>query len=92
MQANQTFCRIRQDVNWPLFQLTFFLVSYVIPLTLICGLYVCMLVRLWRGARTSAESRRGRRRVTRLVIVVVGVFAICWCPIQVCKIIIKYHL
>ncbi|XP_046821115.1 allatostatin-A receptor-like isoform X4 [Vespa crabro] len=39
--------------------------------------------RLWRGARVSAESRRGRRRVTRLVLVVVGVFAICWCPIQV---------
>lgn len=27
--------------------------------------------------------RRGKRRVTRLVVVVVLVFAICWCPIQV---------
>ncbi|KAK0162249.1 hypothetical protein PV327_008601 [Microctonus hyperodae] len=81
-QVNQTVCRVRRDFYWPKFQLTFFFVSYVIPLTLICVLYVCMLMRLWRGARTSAESRRGRRRVTRLVIVVVGVFAICWCPIQ----------
>ncbi|XP_034935864.1 allatostatin-A receptor-like isoform X2 [Chelonus insularis] len=81
-KPNQTLCRIRSDANWPVFQVTFFLVSYVIPLTLICGLYICMLIRLWRGARTSAESRRGRRRVTRLVIVVVGVFAFCWCPIQ----------
>lgn len=80
---NQTVCRVKTDANWPLFQLTFFLVSYVVPLTLICGLYICMLLRLWRGVRTSAESRRGRRRVTRMVIVVVGVFAICWCPIQV---------
>lgn len=66
-----------------MFQVTFFLTSYIIPLTLICGLYVCMLLRLWRGAHVSAESRRGKRRVTRLVLVVVGVFAICWCPIQV---------
>ncbi|XP_011497767.1 PREDICTED: allatostatin-A receptor-like [Ceratosolen solmsi marchali] len=79
----QTACRILPDANRPLFQVTFFLASYVVPLTLICGLYVCMLLRLWKGVRVSAESRRGRKRVTRLVLVVVGVFAICWCPIQV---------
>lgn len=82
---NFTACRILPQFNWPLFQLTFFLSSYVVPLTLICGLYVCMLLRLWRGSRVSAESRRGRKRVTRLVLVVVGVFAFCWCPIQVKK-------
>ncbi|XP_011308339.1 allatostatin-A receptor isoform X3 [Fopius arisanus] len=75
-------CRILPDVNWPLFQMTFFLLSYVIPLTLTCGLYVFMLIRLWRGVRASAESRRGRKKVTRLVIIVVAVFAICWFPIQ----------
>ncbi|XP_033215459.1 allatostatin-A receptor-like isoform X2 [Belonocnema kinseyi] len=79
---NFTACRILPQFNWPLFQLTFFLSSYVVPLTLICGLYLCMLLRLWRGSRISAESRRGRKRVTRLVLVVVGVFAFCWCPIQ----------
>ncbi|XP_031788172.1 allatostatin-A receptor isoform X1 [Nasonia vitripennis] len=79
----QIACRILPDANWPLFQVSFFLASYVVPLTLICGLYVCMLLRLWKGARVSAESRRGRKRVTRLVLVVVGVFAVSWCPIQV---------
>ncbi|XP_025158143.1 allatostatin-A receptor isoform X3 [Harpegnathos saltator] len=64
-------------------EVSFFLTSYVLPLKLICIFYVCMLIKLWRGARISAESRRGRRRVTRLVLVVVGVFAVCWCPIQV---------
>lgn len=57
--------------------------SYVLPLVLICIFYMSVLIKLWRGARVSAESRRGRRRVTRLVFVVVGVFAACWCPIQV---------
>ncbi|XP_051160884.1 allatostatin-A receptor-like isoform X2 [Leptopilina boulardi] len=79
---NLTACRILQHVNWPLFQVSFFLSSYVVPLTLIIGLYICMLLRLWRGSRISAESRRGRKRVTRLVVVVVGVFAFCWLPIQ----------
>lgn len=81
---NLTACRIlAEQYDWTFFQMSFFLTSYVLPLTLICFFYVCMLVRLWRGARPSAESRRGRRRVTRLVLVVVGVFAVCWCPIQV---------
>ncbi|XP_046408877.1 allatostatin-A receptor-like [Ischnura elegans] len=69
------------------FQVSFFATSYVLPLALICGLYVCMLARLWRGAapggHVSAESRRGRKRVTRMVVVVVAIFAVCWCPIQV---------
>lgn len=81
--GEQKFCRILHEANWPRFQIIFFLFSYLIPLTLISVLYVCMLVRLWRSSRGSAESRRGRRRVTRLVLVVVGVFVICWCPIQV---------
>ncbi|XP_015117383.1 allatostatin-A receptor isoform X1 [Diachasma alloeum] len=79
----QPACRILPDVNRTVFQVTFFLLSYVIPLTLTCALYVFMLIRLWRGARASAESRRGRKKVTRLVIIVVAVFAICWFPIQV---------
>ena len=46
-----------------------------------------MLLRLWRGVapggHVSAESRRGKKRVTRMVVVVVAIFAICWFPIQV---------
>ncbi|XP_076764757.1 allatostatin-A receptor-like [Xylocopa sonorina] len=80
---NQTTCRILPQYNWPMFQIWFFLVSYLVPLMLICFFYICMLIRLWRGDRVSAESRRGRRRVTSLVLVVVSVFAFCWCPIQV---------
>ncbi|XP_076233906.1 allatostatin A receptor 1 [Calliopsis andreniformis] len=80
---NLTACRILPQYDWPFFQMSFFLMSYLLPLMLICFFYICMLVRLWRGPRVSAESRRGRKRVTRLVLVVVGVFAFCWCPIQV---------
>ncbi|XP_077262623.1 allatostatin A receptor 1 isoform X1 [Temnothorax americanus] len=81
---NLTVCRfLNEQYDWTVFQMTFFLTSYVLPLVLICIFYMSMLISLWRSARDSAESRRGRRRATRLVFVVVGVFAVCWCPIQV---------
>ncbi|XP_012225176.1 allatostatin-A receptor-like isoform X2 [Linepithema humile] len=83
LTKNLTACRIIAQYDWTTFQVSFFLTSYVLPLVLICIFYMCMLVRLWRGTRVSAESRRGRKRVTRLVFVVVGVFAACWCPLQV---------
>ena len=81
------------------FQITFFATSYAVPLLLICGLYLRMLMRLWRGAppggRISAESRRGKKRVTRMIIVVVVIFAVCWAPIQtvlVLKSVNLYHI
>ncbi|XP_049799798.1 allatostatin-A receptor-like, partial [Schistocerca nitens] len=71
----------------PRIPISFFLTSYVLPLLLIVSLYLRMLMRLWRagapGGHLSAESRRGKKRVTRMVVVVVAIFAVCWCPIQV---------
>ncbi|XP_020279881.1 allatostatin-A receptor-like isoform X2 [Pseudomyrmex gracilis] len=80
---NLTACRILAQYDWTCFQLVFFMTTYALPLILIIIFYMFMLSKLWRNTRASAESRRGRRRVTRLVFVVVGVFAVCWCPIQV---------
>jgi len=45
-----------------------------------------MLIRLWHsvpGSKVSAESRRGKKRVTRMVVFVVLAFAVCWLPIHV---------
>ncbi|KAH8340299.1 hypothetical protein KR074_007375 [Drosophila pseudoananassae] len=87
--AAGTACVFSTDEEvWSLvgFQVSFFLSSYVAPLTLICFLYMGMLARLWKsapGCKPSAESRKGKRRVTRMVVVVVLAFAICWLPIHV---------
>ncbi|XP_063709469.1 allatostatin-A receptor-like isoform X2 [Culicoides brevitarsis] len=84
-ESNSACIFLYQDYNLVGFQVSFFLSSYVIPLALISMLYVAMLARLWKGApggRVSAESRRGKKRVTRMVVVVVLAFAICWLPIQ----------
>ncbi|XP_067216592.1 allatostatin-A receptor-like isoform X3 [Linepithema humile] len=61
-----------------------YLFQEIEDVTLTKNLTACRIIaQLWRGTRVSAESRRGRKRVTRLVFVVVGVFAACWCPLQV---------
>ena len=67
------------------FQISFFVSGYAIPLVLIIILYLCMLKRLWHpvGNKMSRESLRNKRRVTRLVLVIIIVFAVCWAPIQV---------
>ncbi|XP_055846182.1 allatostatin-A receptor-like isoform X2 [Episyrphus balteatus] len=86
---NYTACVFSTEEGvWSLvgFQVSFFLSSYVAPLTLISFLYMGMLARLWKsapGCKPSAESRKGKRRVTRMVVVVVLAFAICWLPIHV---------
>ncbi|KAG5680235.1 hypothetical protein PVAND_009758 [Polypedilum vanderplanki] len=85
-----------EGYNHPIFQISFFLSSYVVPLTLISVLYVCMLLSLWKGTgtRVSAESRRGKKRVTRMIVAVVLAFAACWLPIHiilVLKSINAYH-
>lgn len=82
-----TACKfIDNGLTFAAFHVIFFLSSYLIPLILISGLYLRMLSRLWRtvvNGQMSAESHRGRKRVTRLVVVVVFAFASLWCPIQV---------
>ncbi|KAL0278608.1 UNVERIFIED_CONTAM: hypothetical protein PYX00_000381 [Menopon gallinae] len=88
---NRSACNFIQDDDHDngkmIFHVIFFATSYAIPLALICGLYLRMLIRLWwgvaPGGRVSAEGRRGRKRVTRMVAIVVAIFAFCWCPIQV---------
>jgi allatostatin A receptor len=78
---------LNDEYEWAVFQISFFVTSFVLPLALICGLYLCILKRLWRGVapggRVSAESRRGKKRVTRMVVIVVVTFGFCWCPIQI---------
>ncbi|XP_022245647.1 allatostatin-A receptor-like [Limulus polyphemus] len=88
-----------EGYNHAAFQISFFLSSYVVPLVLIFALYMLILKRLWfhaaPGGKMSAESHKSKKRVTRMVVIVVLIFAICWFPIQivlVLKSLNKYHL
>lgn len=87
MHKKKTQCMFLQEkYNVKAFQISFFLFGYIIPLSLISFLYVRMLNRLWQGVgvggHISAESLRAKKRVTFMVVIVVVVFAVCWCPIH----------
>ena len=72
------------------------LTSLLIPLFAILGLYVNMLLRLWKGsaalsqgpgptrdARNSGKNQENKKRVTRMIIAVIIVFTVCWMPWQI---------
>ena len=76
----------KHEVN-KLFYATFFVFGYLLPLSLICVLYGFMLKRLLYGVvpggNQRAESIRSKKRVTKMVVIVVVIFALCWLPIQI---------
>ncbi|KAL3877071.1 hypothetical protein ACJMK2_034828 [Sinanodonta woodiana] len=65
----------------------FFVFGYVLPLALVCLLYGLMLKRLLYGivpgGSQRAESIRSKKRVTKMIVIVVVIFALCWLPIQI---------
>lgn len=92
---NLTSCTFTDNklLTWSTFHISMFTSSYLLPLILISGLYLFMLMRLWRSNLTqSKESRRGKRRVTRLVLVVVACFALLWLPIQTILLLKSSHI
>ena len=73
----------------PTYFLFLFLLGYALPLIAISILSTLMVRQLWiveeyrcRGTRTI-ESIQAKRKVTRLVIVIVFVFLVCWLPSHV---------
>lgn len=68
-----------------LMKICVFIFAFVAPLIIISVCYTLMVlrlksVRLFSGSR---EKDRNLRRITRLVLVVVAVFVVCWTPIHI---------
>ena len=66
-----------------------FLATYVIPLVIILYCYAQILVTVWRKTSAGTESAqaqsralRRKRKITRMVFIVVILFALCWLPNQ----------
>lgn len=72
--------------HWePVFGTCVFLFSFLIPVAIISICYSLMVKRL-RNVRIlsgSKEKDRNLRRITRMVLVVVAAFVVCWTPIQI---------
>lgn len=62
-----------------------FIFAFVAPVIIITVCYTLMVLRLKsvRLLSGSREKDRNLRRITRLVLVVVAVFVVCWTPIHI---------
>ncbi|XP_022095426.1 G-protein coupled receptor 54-like [Acanthaster planci] len=67
-----------------------FLGMYIVPLICIMFCYTQILIQIWRktsGGTESAQAHtralRRKRKITRMVFIVVVLFAFCWAPIQI---------
>uniref|UniRef100_A0A8C0Z6L6 Kappa-type opioid receptor n=1 Tax=Canis lupus familiaris TaxID=9615 RepID=A0A8C0Z6L6_CANLF len=70
---------------WDLFmKICVFIFAFVIPVLIIIICYTLMILRLKSVRLLSGSREKDRnRRITRLVLVVVAVFIICWTPIHI---------
>ncbi|XP_010864274.2 kappa-type opioid receptor isoform X1 [Esox lucius] len=68
-----------------LMKICVFIFGFVAPLLIVSVCYTLMVLRL-KSVRLLSGSRRkdqNLRRITRLVLVVVAVFVVCWTPIHI---------
>ncbi|KAL0967054.1 hypothetical protein UPYG_G00304020 [Umbra pygmaea] len=68
-----------------LMKICVFIFGFVAPLLIVTVCYTLMVLRL-KSVRLLSGSRRkdqNLRRITRLVLVVVAVFVVCWTPIHI---------
>ncbi|XP_076458672.1 allatostatin-A receptor-like [Babylonia areolata] len=96
---NRTTCTNMAHMFHPkrgrIFFSCFLTFGYVVPLGVVCCLYGLMLKRLLYGVvpggNQSQESIRAKKRVTRMVIIVVIIFAVCWLPIQIILVMQRFN-
>ncbi|KAG5850268.1 delta-type opioid receptor-like [Anguilla rostrata] len=68
-----------------LMKICVFVVAFIVPVLIITVCYTLMILRLKsvRLLSGSREKDRNLRRITKLVLVVVAVFVVCWTPIHI---------
>lgn len=74
---------VMQGVPSPaIFTIYSLILGFVIPLTLISGFYYLVIRKLRTvGPKTkSKEKRKSHRKVTKLVLIVITVYVLCWLP------------
>ncbi|XP_051991106.1 delta-type opioid receptor-like [Xyrauchen texanus] len=84
-----TICMLKfPDPEWywdTVTKICVFIFAFVVPVLVITICYGLMILRL-RSVRLlsgTKEKDRNMRRITRMVLVVVAAFIICWTPIQI---------
>ncbi|XP_046980236.1 prolactin-releasing peptide receptor-like isoform X1 [Schistocerca americana] len=71
------------------YRMVLFLVQYLIPLCVITYVYSRMALRLW-GSKAPGNAQdlrdatlmKNKKRVIKMLVIVVALFALCWLPLQ----------
>ncbi|XP_053734205.1 gastrin-releasing peptide receptor-like [Synchiropus splendidus] len=102
ISTNETFVTCApypqaRDLHPKIHSTAFFLVFYMVPLSII-SIYYCFIARslIQSSADLPAEDQRqkqvrSRQRLARIVLVFVGLFAVCWLPSHVIYLYRSYH-
>ena len=88
--GNNGKCWIEKSLIFPFFAL-FFFVGFLLPLVIISALYTLVAQKLWfhevpvdhTVGKDQREQEVPKKRVIRMLIIVVVVFAVCWLPLHV---------
>ncbi|XP_026825861.1 tachykinin-like peptides receptor 86C isoform X2 [Ooceraea biroi] len=79
------------------YNIVFLAVTYLVPMTVMAFCYSCMGRELW-GSKSigelthyQRESMRSKRKVVKMFICVVVIFAVCWLPYQGFFIFVYHH-
>ncbi|CAF4779322.1 unnamed protein product [Pieris macdunnoughi] len=91
MVYNKPFCTASEfgSNSLAIYRLLLYIFQYVIPLCVITFAYAHMAMKLW-GARApgnaqetrDANHMKNKKRVIKMLVLVVALFAICWLPLQ----------
>ncbi|XP_050423991.1 RYamide receptor [Adelges cooleyi] len=72
-----------------MYRVTLLFVQYVVPVIIITVVYVRMALRLWGShapgnAQDSRDANlmRNKKKVIKMLVIVVGLFVLCWLPLQ----------
>ena len=79
------------------YTLLFVVFSYFFPLVTIATLYLITGVRLWKSIapghhsqETLERMKATRRKPTKMLIIIVVVFALCWLPLQAAEVLRRF--
>ncbi|ELU06086.1 hypothetical protein CAPTEDRAFT_45060, partial [Capitella teleta] len=84
-----SYCGLERNAVEPLF-LTFFILSYALPLIAIILLYVLILFHLRQQKSMLEQTRERTNHVFRIIVAVIAVFAFTWLPHHVNSLVSVY--
>ncbi|KAF1448447.1 Galanin receptor type 2, partial [Spheniscus demersus] len=82
--ANLTVCHPIWEISQrKVMDICTFIFSYIIPVLILSLTYVRTIHYLWRSVdplQDMSESKKAKRKVTRMIIIVAVLFCLCWLP------------